>query len=509
MPNSDSLLFTARGLTKRHGTRTALVDADFEIHRGEVIGLVGENGAGKSTLMSLLGGAYPATRGTMLLDGEPYAPDSREAALAAGVSAIPQRLDLDPEAIVADALFSTSYLSTLPAEEKLARARAALEADGLTVEAESRIGDLAHAEQVYVSLLRLTFEETHLVLLDEIAATANDLEISVLHAITNRLTAQGRAVVYVSHRLDEIQTLSDRIFVMRAGRLARIVTPEMTRDRSGIAYFMFDREIAPAERPGDPGAVDGTDALLELEGVCADGVDDVTLALRPGEVLGITGLRRSGHSELAGTIGGARPITAGTMRLRGQELRPHSIDNAIESGIAYLSDVDSELGIDSHDTLVTASAAKLGGAAGFAAEAAHFRRIIGTLKELSISTSGLHEPVGHLSGGDHQKVALAKWLRSGAQVVVLNHPTRGVDAASREAVYGMVEEVTARGGGVLLVSSDMTELVEQCHRIAVMRGGRLVDLLGNAEVTEDTLVMRAMGDDWAPSSRAGRRAVLA
>ncbi|WP_311477318.1 sugar ABC transporter ATP-binding protein [uncultured Gulosibacter sp.] len=501
MLDPDSILFSTRGLEKRHGSKNALIDINLDIGRGEIIGLVGQNGAGKSTLLNVIGGAYGADAGTMTLDGDPYNPDSREAALAAGVSSIPQDFTVDPDLTVADEIFATSFQATASYEDRVQLAQELLRADGIDIDATARLGDLARAEQVCVRLLRLSFEESQLLLLDEITAVSNDLEISVLHTITNRLTKQGRSGIYISHRLDEVQSLSDRIVVMREGRIFAELEPSESGGAAGIAYAIFMREFAPVERPPQ---LQNPQPLLQIENLTADGVKPISLTVHRGEVLGVTGMRRSGHSELGAAIGGINVATSGVLRLNGQELSIQSPQDATANGIAYLHDEDDARGITKDDTMASATMQPMEGAS-FAEEARRFREVVATMQRLDISAIGPHESVGNLSGGDQQKVALAKWLQIDAEVVVLNHPTRGVDAASREVVYEMINEITARGGGVVLISSDMTEVLDHSNRVAIMRDGELVDIYPNTGLTEDMLVMIALGSQWK-SGTTGRRA---
>lgn len=501
MLDPDSILFSTRGLQKRHGSKNALADISLDIGRGEIIGLVGQNGAGKSTLLNVIGGAYRPDAGTMTLAGEPYNPDSREEALAAGVSSIPQDFTVDPNLTVADEIFATSFQATTPYEDRVQLSQELLRADGLNIDATARLGDLARAEQVCVRLLRLSFEESHLLLLDEITAVSNDLEISVLHTISNRLTKQGRSIIYISHRLDEVQSLSDRIVIMREGRIFGELEPSESGGASGIAYAMFMREFAPAERPTQ---IENPQPLLEIENFGANGVNPVSLTLHRGEVLGITGMRRSGHSELGAAIGGLNVANSGTLRLNGQEISIRSPQDATANGIAYLHDEDSARGITKDDTMASATMEPMEGAS-FVEEAKRFREVVATMQRMDISAIGPHESISNLSGGDQQKVALAKWLQSNAEVVVLNHPTRGVDVASREVVYEMIGEITARGGAVILISSDMTEVLDHSNRVAVMRDGDLVDVYPNTGLTEDMLVMIALGSQWK-SGTTGRRA---
>lgn len=489
-------LLSVRHLSVSYGYTTALHDIVLDLARGEIVGLVGENGAGKSTLLSTLAGRVKPSSGTMTLAGEAYAPDNGEEALAAGVGVITQKLEIDPNLTVAEAVFRTSFRKDLPPDRKLVEAQELLDDYGLDVSASERVSELHRAEQASVELLRLSGEETHLILLDEVSATFNDHEIALFHALAQRFAAEGRAVVHISHRLDEIHALSDRILVMRKGRISAELSPRETKRRQLVATI-FDRDIQERRRPRP--AEGAGEEILHLEGVRSGrGVTDVTLGVRRGEVLGITGMRRSGISDLVALLIGADEVVEGEMTLDGQPARFHGADDAMQAGIGYLSDVDEELGF-APETRIADAMAENEDRPGltFAEESKRLRRVIETVQRYGIHTTDIHQEMGSLSGGDQQKVALAKWMTSECRILVLNHPTRGIDAAGRQDIYDYIDELCAAGRSVVLISSDLSELVGHSHRIAVMREKRLLDVYTNEDVTEDTIMMLALGASWA------------
>lgn len=492
-------LLSIRHLSVKYGYTTALDDIVLDLARGEIVGLVGENGAGKSTLLSAMAGRVKPSGGTMTLAGEGYAPDNSEEALAAGVGVITQKLEIDPELTVAEAVFRTSFRKDLAPDQKLIEAQELLDDYGLDVSASERISELHRAEQASVELLRLSGEETHLILLDEVSATFNDHEIALFHALAQRFAAEGRAVVHISHRLDEIHALSDRILVMRKGKISAELSPRDTKRRQLVAKI-FDRDITERRRPR-PSEATGEE-VLRLDGVRSTrGISDVTMGVRRGEVLGITGMRRSGISDLAALLIGADEVAEGEMTLDGNPIRFHNADDAMEAGIGYLSDVDDELGFAPETRIADAMAdsAKPQSPAGltFAEESVRLRRVIDAVQRYGIHTTDIHQEMGSLSGGDQQKVALARWMNSECRILVLNHPTRGIDAAGRQDIYDYVDELCSGGRSVVLISSDLSELVGHCHRIAVMREKRLLDVYSNDDLTEDTIMMLALGSSWA------------
>lgn len=499
VPEPPQTLLSVRHLQVKYGYTTALDDIVLDLARGEIVGLVGENGAGKSTLLASLAGRVKPSGGSMTLAGEAYAPDGSDEALAAGVGVITQRLEVDPDVTVAEAVFRTSFRKDLGPEEKIVQAQELLNEYGLAVAATERIGDLHRAEQASVELLRLAGEETHLVLLDEVSATFNDHEISLFHALAQRLAAQGRAVVHISHRLDEIHALSDRILVMRRGKISAELSPRDTKRRQLVAKI-FDRDIQERRRPKETDSIG--DEVLRLDGARSSrGISDVTLGVRRGEVLGITGMRRSGISDLAALLIGADQAVEGTMTLDGAPVQFRSAEDAKEAGIGYLSDVDDELGFAPETRIADAISegdeeAPTAGLT-FAEESNRLRRVIDAVQRYGIHTTDIHQEMGSLSGGDQQKVALAKWMTSECRILILNHPTRGIDAAGRQDIYDYVDDLCTAGRSVVLISSDLSELVGHCHRIAVMRDKRLLDVYSNDDLTEDTIMMLALGSSWS------------
>lgn len=487
-------LVRANGLTVKYGASVALDSVDITLERGEILGVVGTNGAGKSTLVGVLSGAVRPDSGSMTLDGEAFAPESVEEARAGGVGYVPQRIKIEPWLTVADAIFRTSFRGTLPDEEKLREADELLSEYGVTMNATDPIERLVPAELATVELLRLTCEETQVILLDEVSASFDDYEISLFHALAKRLAREGRAVMHVSHRLDEVQALSDRVAVMRENRLHRILVPR-TSERDEFVDEIFGERfgVRPRLENGDE-----AEELLTLHGVSrGDALRGVDLTIHAGEVLGVAGLRRSGISELAEVLAGDAQPTEGTMRLRGEEIRFESDENALALGVAYVPERDIDRDLNEEDSVTESLVGDISeDGASFITETKRLREVIETVQRFGIRTSSIHGEVGSLSGGDQQKVALARTLSRSAQVFVLNQPTRGIDERARQDVYALIDEVCALGSAVVLVTSDMSELVGRSHRIAIMRGGELIGVQRNEGLTEDTIMIQALGEDW-------------
>lgn len=396
--------------------------------------------------MGVLSGAIVPDAGSMTLAGESYTPESVDEARAAGVGYVPQRIEIDPETTVADAIFRTSFRGSLGSEEEAGRL---LEDYGVLMRPEDLVGALVPAELATVELLRLACEETQVILLDEVSASFDDHEISLFHALAQRLAQDGRAIMHVSHRIDEVQALSDRVAVLREGRLHSIVIPRTTT-RAALIDEMFGETFAIQRRPVTAG---GSDELMLLDAVSqGERLRDVTLSIRAGEVLGVTGLRRSGISELAELLAGDRTPTVGKVVLRGEEVTIGSEGDALEQGIAYIPERDADRDLNEHDSVTKSLVGDVGNQGlSFIGETKRLREVIDTVQRFGIRTSGIHGEVGSLSGGDQQKVALARTLSRTAQVFVLNQRTRGIDERARQDVYALIDEVCALGSAVVLV----------------------------------------------------------
>ncbi|MDO5051964.1 MAG: sugar ABC transporter ATP-binding protein [Pseudoclavibacter sp.] len=484
-------LLTVTDVKKNHGTTRALKGIDFEVARGEIVGLVGENGAGKSTLISILGGWDVPDEGHMVLDGQPYAPKTPEEALACGVGSIQQKFVVDPEHTVAQNIFRASYHAGQDPATQRARALELLRGAGLAFDPDTKMKDLVRAEQALVEVVRLMAEETQLVLMDEVAATFNDLEISQFHAITRRLAKEGRAVIYITHRIDEISSLVKRVVVLREGHVARIFQPR-TMAAKEIAFEITQRDIDFDLRPPELESPDShiyVENLNTLDGV----VHDASFNIRRGEIFGLTGLRRAGMTELASALVGANPARWDVYHINGQPVQITNAGDAIKYRMGYLSDRDDEMGLRTEASIAANLLDGRMEPLTFGEEIKAMREVVDQVRRLRIRTMDIHGDVAKLSGGNQQKIALARWMGSGADILILNHPTRGIDVGARQDIGQMLRELTRQGTTILLISSDMSELLELCHRTAVMRDGRIVSVQPNAESTEDTLMMDALG----------------
>ncbi len=491
----DNLL-SVKGLTKNHEQLRALKGVDLNVGRGEVVGLLGENGAGKSTFLSILGGWDTADSGELILAGEPYSPKSPDEALACGVGSIRQKFKVDPGLTVAEAIFRSTFHAEKSVDEQRERAQKLLTDADVKISPDTKMGDLVRAEQALVEVVRMEAEETQLVLMDEVAATFNDYEIFQLHEITRRLVEEGRSVIYITHRLDEIRSLADRAVILDDGLISHEISPGRMSSKE-IAYKMFQREIPMGQRPEQFVCQD--DKLVVENLNSKDGfLKNVSFSVGRGEVLGLTGMRRSGINEVAAALVGVKPATFSILRIDGQDITLNGPEDSVLYGMGYLSDDDDELGLANERSIAKTLMESIGiesNPAGFLHEVSALREVAEQVQKLHIKTTNIQGEVGKLSGGDQQKVALAKWITADCEVLILNHPTRGIDVSAKSEIYKMLKELTEKGTSIIMIGSDMSELMELCNRIAVMRNGELVLMQTNEGATEDLLMEAAIGND--------------
>ncbi|MDO5683740.1 MAG: ATP-binding cassette domain-containing protein [Propionibacteriaceae bacterium] len=489
----ETSLLRIDGLEKKHNGRPVLQGISLDVRPGEVLGLVGENGVGKSTLMSILAGDYPPDAGEMFLGDTPYQALDHQQARTQGIGIIRQQFRIDDDLTVAQAIYREGPMAGLPHEQLERPARHLLRDIGIELDPSARMGDLLRSEHGLVEAARMLAEDAQLVLMDEVAATFNVREISDLHFITSRLTRQGRSVIYISHRLQEVIAVSDRIAVLVGGRVSKeFAASDVTSDH--IADAMLENRYAEGRsREGHR----REDVLLSVEGLSTpDLLQDVTFEVHRGEVLGLCGPRRGGINEIAGALVGETAATWTHLRLAGQEREIRTPADAASLRIAYFSDDDDELGLSESETIARSMMASgWRDDLDFASEVAALREIIETLQQLNVKTQSLKAGLGTLSGGDKQKVALSRWMTEDRDLIILNEPTRGLDVGARREIFGILADHTANSRSAILISSDPGELLEWCDRIAFVRGGKITRIADAADLDDADIAV-------AMSSRA-------
>ncbi|MBX3270526.1 MAG: sugar ABC transporter ATP-binding protein [Sandaracinaceae bacterium] len=493
---SEAPRLEMRGVEKRFGALVALSGVDLVVEAGEVHALIGQNGAGKSTLMKVLAGAVAADAGALRIDGAPYAPRGPADAIAAGVAMVYQELNLAPDLTVAQNLVlgressRLGWLRAAPDRARVERVLAVLARPELAP--DRRVAELDPGARQLVEIGRALAFDARLVVLDEPTSSLSAAETSTLYGVIERLRADGVSIVYISHFLEEVKRVADRYTVLRDGATVAVGA---VRDASvgSLVEAMVGRRLDEAYPPRPPSARGAP--LLALDGLAGEPLpSQVSLTLHRGEVLGLAGLVGAGRTELLRAVFGLAPVRAGTVRVAGVEDRGRPTPARVRQGLGMVSEDRKEEGlalarsVAENLTLSSARPFSRGGWVRPAARDACAQRYIDAL---SIKTRGPAQPAGELSGGNQQKIAIARLLHQDADVLLLDEPTRGVDVGSKVEIYRLIGELAAKGKAVLVVSSYLPELLGVCDRIAVMHRGRLGPARPAAEWTEGALLDEA------------------
>ena len=490
--SATALRLRASGIEKRFGDVRVLRGVDFEVRPGEVHALLGGNGAGKSTLMKILEGVHQPDGGTIELDGEPVSFPSPQAARAHGVSMIFQEFSLVPSLTVAENLslgaeprtsggFLDDNAARRAARERLGR----LDAE---IDPGARVSRLSTAYWQLIEIAKALTENTRVLIMDEPTASLASNEVERLFDLIRRLRGEGISIVYISHRLEEISQIADRVSILRDGQMvATEDVADVSIDRI-LEHMTGEQLEAPAAVAPARAATngDGVGPLLSVEGLATRRVvRDVSFTVRPGEILGVVGLMGSGRTEVARALFGIDRITRGTVRLDGQALRLRSPRDAIDAGIVLVPEdrrlqglvlmhsVESNLLLPLYDDLTK------GGLIDDGAGDSIYQRFA---QRLRIKTASPRTPARQLSGGNQQKIVIAKWLASDPKLLILDEPSAGVDIPTRNEIGEIIRSLTADGKAVILISSDLTEVLDLADRLIVLREGRVTRELRRDEV---------------------------
>ena len=496
LATGKGLAVAFEGIVKRFGPVEVLHGVSFSLEPGRVYGLLGENGAGKSTLMKILAGYETMSEGRILIDGEPVAFSGSRDAEARGIVLIHQEFNLAEDLTIAGNIFlgherRRGWL--LDEAAMLREAQAALAQVGLARAPDTPVRRLIVAEKQLVEIAKALSRRTRLLIMDEPTATLTPSEVARLFSLIERMRAEGVTIVYISHKLDEVERITDEVIVMRDGRfVGRAPTASLTRH--AMANMMVGREIADlfpertAVEPSLPPA-------FEVEDVTVPGwAMNVSFGVRPGEILGFAGLVGAGRTELFEGILGLRP-SSGTVRLAGRPVTLRSLGEATRLGITYLSEDRKGKGLHLDFPLrpnLTLMALEHY-ARPFLDYGAEQRALTKAVAEFGIRAGSLAARVSSLSGGNQQKLALAKVLQPQPRVLVLDEPTRGVDIGAKREIYFLIERLARQGLAIIVISSELIELIGLAHRVAVMRAGRLVATVSGEEMTEETMISYATG----------------
>ncbi len=486
-------LLEMKGISKSFGGNLVLSDVELILWPHEVHVLVGENGAGKSTLMKILAGVYSRDSGSITSGGKEVKIGNPHDARSAGISMIFQEHTLAPHLSVAENIFlgceprRRGYF--LDEGEMIGRARELLGQHGFSLDATARVERLSRAEKQMVEIARALISATRVVIMDEPTAMLSRRECDELFRIIGELCQRGLGIVYITHRLEELPRIADRITVLRDGR--RVYSGEFSSiDDSSIIRHMVGREIEdlyPARRPP------GQEPVLEVRSL-SDGrqYHNVSFVLHRGEILGLAGLVGAGRTAVARALFGLEPLRGGTILLGGQHVNFRSSRTAIQAGLGYLTEdrkitsIFPQLSLTCNISLAGLGKITRGGLLRLAEEEQRCRNLIAGLR---IKAPSGGEPCYRLSGGNQQKAIFARWLFAASTVLILDEPTQGVDLGARADIYRLMHEITDRGGAILMISSDLPELLGMSHRIVVMRRGEVVANL-EADRTSQEEIMR-------------------
>lgn len=504
---TDRALLTASNISKAYAGVQALDGASFELRAGEVHALVGENGAGKSTLIKIITGAVDSDSGTIALNGEEIKHNSPLLAKSLGIAAIYQQpalfADLTVTENIALALEPPGAWRRIDWKRRRCQAVGWLAQVGASIDPEAIAGDLAMPQQQLVEIARALGANAQVLIMDEPTASLSAEETENLFRVVRQLGARGVGIIYISHRLDELPLIANRVTVLRDGRTVQ--TRAMSQvDRHELIRLMVGRELS-AVFPKKSVACGDTVLELRRLGCRAAGLRDVTLSVRAGEILGLAGLAGAGRTELAKTLFGITAADGGAISLRGQPVSIDSPARAIQLGIAYVPEdrrkhgVILDMAVSANITLAMLDGLSRFGFLDFQQE----RRIATAYTQrFAIKAQSLLAPVGTLSGGNQQKVALSRWLATNPAVLILDEPTQGIDVAAKAEIHALMGELAAQGLAILMISSELPEILAMSDRIAVMHAGSVVGILDRAEATQAKILALASGEDGG-TSRGG------
>jgi rhamnose transport system ATP-binding protein len=483
----------------------ALKGVSFELRPGEVHALVGENGAGKSTLIKVITGAHRPDAGTLVINGQSVEQNDPTLAKKLGVAVIYQQPALFPDLTVAEnvalRLERGGPWRLINWRERRARAKQLLDRVGANLSPDVHVRDLTMPQQQLVEIASALGGDAKVLILDEPTSSLSDREVDNLFRVIRELRTQGVGMVYISHRLEELPRIADRVTVLRDGNY--VGTRSMADvDRAELIRLMVGRSL-DAVFPKIDVAIG--DVVLETRDLAcrAGGVRNVDLTVRAGEIVGLAGLVGAGRTELARILFGLTPADAGQILLNGRPVTVTSPSRAVDLGIAYVPEdrrrhgVILDMPVAANTTLAILSDMATAGLIRFGRE-----REIATsfVQRLGVKTPGISAPVGNLSGGNQQKVALARWLATEPKVIILDEPTQGVDVGAKSEIHRLMGELAQRGLAILMISSELPEVLGMSDRIAVMHGGQIVGELSRAQATQEKILELALGHTAAPTT---------
>jgi rhamnose transport system ATP-binding protein len=489
-------LLSAVAIAKSFAGVQALKGVSLELRPGEVHAIVGENGAGKSTLIKIITGAVKPDSGTLTVEGRVVQHHSPALAKSLGIAAVYQQPALFPDLTVAEnialSLESAGVWRRVDWDARNRLARELLERAGAEIDPARTVSTLSMPEQQIVEIAKAIGAKARVLILDEPTASLTEREVERLFRVIRALRDGGHGIIYISHRLEEIASIADRVTVLRDGQ--SIATRDLREvEPAELIRLMVGRDIAAVFPKRE---VPIGDVVLEVRGLQSPAIHDVSFSVRRGEILGLAGLVGAGRTELAETLFGLTPAEGGEIRLHGRAVRIEEPPDAIGLKIGYLPEdrrqhgVVLEMAVAANVSMASLGAVSRRGLIDHGAERRLARRYV---DQLRVKTPSLYTETGSLSGGNQQKVALARWLAIEPEVLILDEPTQGVDIGSKSEIHQMMVDLAEKGMAMLMISSELPEILGMSDRIAVMRGGTIAGILSRAEATQERLLALALG----------------
>ncbi|MFD3443508.1 sugar ABC transporter ATP-binding protein [Microbacteriaceae bacterium 4G12] len=489
-------LLAVHGISKSFPGVQALKDVQFELNRGEVLALVGENGAGKSSLMKILSGIYTKDAGTISLEGAEVDIDSPKTAQTLGISIIHQEMNLMPHLTIAQNI----YIGREPRGGVFLRERALnrkatelLQRLGIALDPREIVGNLTVAKQQMVEIAKALSFDAKVLIMDEPTSALTESETETLFRLIEGLKQRGTGVIYISHRMEELRRIADRVTVLRDGQyIGSLEKHEL--DITRVIDMMVGRHLEEGARPSTDRH--RGDVVLRVQGLSTRHLlDDVSFELRRGEILGFAGLMGAGRTEVARAIIGADPIDSGTVEVNGRQVRISQPSDAVRHGVGYLSEDRKLLGLlleqDVNSNILLASLRDYTDALGFVHTPKGKQKSREYVKSLRIKTPSIAATTKNLSGGNQQKVVIAKWLARDCDILIFDEPTRGIDVGAKEEIYRLLNDLVAQGKSIIMISSELPEVLRLSHRIVVMANGRITGVLENEDASQAKIMDHA------------------
>jgi ribose transport system ATP-binding protein len=493
-------LLTVEGVSKSFPGVQALKDVQLNLNSGEVLALVGENGAGKSTLMKVVSGIYKRDKGIIKLNNQEINVDGPLQAQKLGIAIIHQEMNLMPHLTVAQNILigrePKKWFGVATDDKELnRRAKILLDELNLNLEPTQVVGKLTVAKQQMVEIAKALSYDSKIIIMDEPTSALTQSETEVLFKIIDNLRKSGKGIIYISHRMEELTKISDRITVFRDGNYIDTLVTKDTKI-SKIISLMIGREVAQDLRPEKVREFSDQDIALEVKGLSTKSLlKDISFQLHKGEILGFAGLMGAGRTELALAIVGKDQITEGQIIVDGKNVKINNPSDAVNNGIGYLSEDRKRFGVllnqDVKFNLVLSNLKKLTSKFGFVNNSKSKLSSNETVKNLSIRTPSIDQMVKNLSGGNQQKVVIGKWLTRETDILIFDEPTRGIDVGAKDEVYKLLQELANQGKSIIMISSELPEILRMSDRILVMCEGRVTGILSNKEADQNLIMQYA------------------